>query len=387
MKITETKTTLPQLVRKSAVYKMVIPEGVEGKIRHMQKKFPSTEWSGVLFYTHSGTFEDNSLVITCADIYPMDLGTPTYTEFSMSEDVTAYIAEHIDTLFDCDMALVHSHNNFATFFSGTDLATLRSEGNDTNCFVSLIVNNEGTYSAAVTRKVKVVREIRESGSYRFFGEETPSEYKDSLVKEETEEIQYFMLDIERHLSINPYEDIDSRFKEIESRKQASIGSSLPQACKPTSVMPYADKPSRQAGELSLFNDDTPHSPMPPVQDLDYDKAYLQNTVAKMLLCSLIVNPEKIDMRKWVDNSMERLYDICFEAPDSLKFSSYLDYISDSIINSYTDSRLIRQFDATEQYEDYYYMCVAELIIRELESYNPNPYLKKYIEVFNQYLSY
>lgn len=45
-------------------------------------------------------------MITCEDIYPMDLGTSGWTEFKMSEDVAAYMAENIE-LFDCDTALVH----------------------------------------------------------------------------------------------------------------------------------------------------------------------------------------------------------------------------------------------------------------------------------------
>ena len=72
----------------------------------MLRKFPSTEWSGVLFYSHEGSFEEGNLTITCRDIYPMDLGNATFTQFSMSEDVAAYIANNID-LFECDLGLVH----------------------------------------------------------------------------------------------------------------------------------------------------------------------------------------------------------------------------------------------------------------------------------------
>lgn len=97
---------MPQLVKGSATYKLIIPENVEEKIRYLLRKFPSTEWSGVLFTTHEGTFENNDLVITCKDIYPMDLGNATFTEFKMNEDVAAYMAENID-LFDCELQLVH----------------------------------------------------------------------------------------------------------------------------------------------------------------------------------------------------------------------------------------------------------------------------------------
>ena len=97
---------LPPLVQKSATYKLIVPSKVEEKIRYLQRKFPSTEWSGVLFTTHEGTFEENNLVITCHDIYPMDLGTSTFTDYNMDETVAGYMADNIE-LFDCDLQLVH----------------------------------------------------------------------------------------------------------------------------------------------------------------------------------------------------------------------------------------------------------------------------------------
>ena len=101
----ETKA-LPRLIKGCFTYKLIVPEKVERKIRYLIKKFPSTEWSGVLFTTHQGTFEKGDLVITCEDIFPMDLGTSGWTEFKMNEDVAAYMAENIE-LFNCELQLVH----------------------------------------------------------------------------------------------------------------------------------------------------------------------------------------------------------------------------------------------------------------------------------------
>ena len=103
---TKNQKELPPLVAQSSTFKLVVPEKVEEKIRYLIRKFPQTEWSGVLFYKHQGTFEDKDLVIICEDIFPMDLGTSGWTEFKMNEDVTAYMAENIE-LFNCDMGLVH----------------------------------------------------------------------------------------------------------------------------------------------------------------------------------------------------------------------------------------------------------------------------------------
>lgn len=68
---------------------------------------------------------------------------------------------------------ITSHHMMKTTPSGTDIQTLREEGNERNCFVSLIVNNEGTYYAAITRKVQTKSEvtIKNLGkSYEFFGD-------------------------------------------------------------------------------------------------------------------------------------------------------------------------------------------------------------------------
>ena len=50
--------------------------------------------------------EEENLVITCKDIYVMDIGTSAYTEFDMSPDVISYMTDNTD-LLDCQMGLIH----------------------------------------------------------------------------------------------------------------------------------------------------------------------------------------------------------------------------------------------------------------------------------------
>lgn len=97
---------LPPLVKGTTTYKITVPKAVEEKIRYLCRKFPDLEWSGVLFISHEGKFEDGSLHIICQDIYPMDLGSSVFTDFKMDESVAGYIADNME-LFGCDMALVH----------------------------------------------------------------------------------------------------------------------------------------------------------------------------------------------------------------------------------------------------------------------------------------
>lgn len=105
------------LVQKSGTYnyKIIIPTEVERKIRYACQKVWNTEWSGTLFFTHEGSFENNDLTIKCVDIYIMDIGTQTYTEFDMNPDVIAYMCDKPE-LLDCQLGLIHSHNNMSKEF-------------------------------------------------------------------------------------------------------------------------------------------------------------------------------------------------------------------------------------------------------------------------------
>ena len=82
------------LILKRTKYKMFIPKEVENKIRLLLENIRNIEWSGVLFYDVEGSFEDNSLKVTCKDILPMDIGNATYTEWGMNADVVSYIVDH-----------------------------------------------------------------------------------------------------------------------------------------------------------------------------------------------------------------------------------------------------------------------------------------------------
>lgn len=104
-----------------------------------------------------------------------------------------------------------------TFFSGTDTATLREEGNDRNHFVSLIVNNAGTYTAAITRKLSIKKNVTSTYTYKSFDDIE----KEGTYTFETEEeiIAYNFLDIIKEGTIvEPFQEIDQRLKAIKESK-------------------------------------------------------------------------------------------------------------------------------------------------------------------------
>lgn len=212
---------------------MIIPTEVEAKIRHICSIIHEVEWSGVLFYTHSGSMDDGSFVVKCEDIYVMDIGSGTYTEYKENATILDYRIQNNLLTEEIQEGLIHSHNNMSTFFSGTDRDTLVEEGTNSNHFVSLIVNNEGKYTARVTRKITrevkaVAHIIYDSNSYyNSYGDNKVILEKDKHWEEDREEsriiqeIEYFNLDIEKQEASNPFTAIDERLREIKREKDAA----------------------------------------------------------------------------------------------------------------------------------------------------------------------
>lgn len=101
-----------ELVHQQTTYKMVVTQELEKKIRLLCREIHNVEWSGVLFYKVSGKFEDNTLTVTCIDLFQMDEGTGGYTEYDMNSDVATYMVDHPELLEEgIYQGLIHSHNN------------------------------------------------------------------------------------------------------------------------------------------------------------------------------------------------------------------------------------------------------------------------------------
>lgn len=388
------------LVQKSGTYnyKLIIPAEVERKIRFACQNVWSTEWSGTLFFTHEGSFENNDLVIRCVDIYIMDIGTQAYTEFDMNPDVIAHMCENPE-LLDCQMGLIHSHNNMSTFFSGTDTATLKEEGMDRNNFVSLIVNNAGTYTAAITRRVKS-KQVKESVSYEFFGDGEKHDTKEYVSS--ADEIEWFYLKIEKEGENYSFPDMAARLEEIKQAKaeraekaqtpvyqggyKPVIANSYGTKAGPANlVKKEADKP--KVVQPTLFDnvDDLPFEDGYdiPYGQVTFDKTTLKSLVLQLITGSIIIsNDSKIDITKWA-RSIPTLYEKRFgkgkAGMDNFKIwaETYTEYLTWYI----TDEKLEELgFDETE-------ICAicAHDMIEELTKLPENDYIKGYIDALQKYL--
>lgn len=386
----EEKTTMRklELVHQPNTYKITIPKEVERKIRILCREIHNVEWSGILFYRVEGNFEDNSLNIICVDIFQMDEGSSGYTEFNMSPDVMGYMVDHPELLEEgIYQGLIHSHNNMATFFSGTDTATLQSEGSDTNHFVSLIVNNAGKYTAGITRKAKVKQVVKEEYSYPTWNNNNMSNTREFTV--EKEYIQWFNLVINIEGKVDNFEsEMLERIKEIRKNK-VGRHSNLPFSSNPnypsrmnsnantiqsSRVVPVvsANKAPKQA---SLFEKEEPEVNY---EEIKIDKDIVDWVVKQTITCSIIIpNHSNIDINKWVD-SMDRLYSKRFGSVK--EFEHFASGLVDYIIHYTKDEDALEVAD-----EDEVSAALAFNVIEALKELPSNEWLDKWIEMYEDYI--
>lgn len=410
---------LLQLLKSKKTYKMVIPEKVEDKIRFLCDKIHEVEWSGTLFYNVEGTFEDDNLVVTCVDLCLMDIGTAAYTEFNMSPDVIAYMTDNPE-LLDCKTGLIHSHNNMSTFFSGTDTSTLQEEGTDRNHFVSLIVNNAGTYTAGITQKVTYEKDINEVISSCTYGGK-PITQKQQY-KESDEKIIWYELDIEKPSTKAEHKDLDERIAEIKKKKASAYNGykggydpllhdnpsrMTPGISKTLSPFFQHNQSPRQPRQGNLFrgwddwdDDDavTFQQVMQPNKkkntkkdevDIHYAGTYSQTLIeraAKQLVTGsyLCPNEESIDLKSWVRN-MPALYKKRFgdlSDPDCKSaFENWADLMAQYVLENDLDPAFVGIDDEEEISNKAFDLACYLDALEE----NKNEYLNIIIEAVTNYV--
>ena len=396
-----------ELVHRQDIFKIVIPAEVEKKIRFLCKNIRDVEWSGVLFYKVEGAFEDKSLTIRCVDLFQMDIGTSAYTEFNVSPDMATYMVDHPELLEEgIYQGLIHSHNNMATFFSGTDTATLSAEGNDMAHFVSLIVNNAGKYTAGVTRKYKCVQTVSEKYTYPTWNGEVREGVETFDIEEE--KLEWFNLDIVFENATDDFEtEMMERIKEIKESKKKVVtpvykgypqygnyGKNIAPTKEVGSTSPidkdkYYWEEGRgwyKAKQLPVKQGELPFD-QPEEENLDIpygvvtvDEDIVQSIVRQLVTSSIIIpNESAVDVKKWA-NSMESLYRRRFGTVKEFEYfaSNYVDYL----INYTYDADVMI---AVNNDDTVMAALLAHDVREELEKLPKNPWLSVYIKLMDDYI--
>lgn len=307
-------------------------------------------------------------------------------------------------------------DNKMTFFSGTDTNTLKEEGIDRNHFVSLIVNNEGTYTAAITRRMKSIKLVEEHFSYPTFEDNDIVDSKSYEV--ENEELQWFYLKIEFERIEESFRgEIDARLEEIRKAKaekaraaqkpvyngygswqgtksqqgnsfstssqgvrqvQNEVGKKVTQ-----SYMGQAGQANliKREPELPFESEDIPV--IIPYGEIKFNERVIKSLVLQLLTGSIIIaDSSKIDVNKWAIG-MPTLYKKRFgEGEYGLKqfrawAEGYIDYIC-----WYTDDDVLIEQGIKD--DELAAICAHD-IIEELTKLPENDYIKTYIDILEGYI--
>ena len=196
---------------------IVLTDNIIDQIEFLHDKVGSVEWSGVLVYKIlEGSIEDHkNLVVEVQEILPMDVGTSSYTEYTI-DPKDSYT---FDNLFDRVMVdpelkigHIHTHHNMNCFFSPTDMAELHDNAPAHNYYLSLIVNFKDFKNWCA--KIAIVGEESHTGSIvrKFKG--TDGNIVEAPVNiERTDKVLYT---IEMDITYDVPEDL-SAYNEFEQR--------------------------------------------------------------------------------------------------------------------------------------------------------------------------
>lgn len=275
-----------------------------------------------------------------------------------------------------------------TFFSGTDIATLGEEGRDRNHFVSLIVNNDGKYTAAITRKVKSTKNIQESYNYKSFEDTVTTGINN--YQEEVEFIEYFKLDIIKEGETESFQELDNRLAEIRKRKDTtSIRSSNANYAGPRYPMLEEEGGSSYP---SLFTqhkseDEIVRKSDKSIKGKPYSKSYniskddLQHILIQLITGSIIIrDTSKIDVMKWV-HSMPKIFGDRFGKDKNgiEKFKEWADLYCEFLICDKEPSGLSAE-DETEWITNF-----AVNLYSELSALPENKYIEILKETIEQWM--
>lgn len=299
------------------------------------------------------------------------------------------------------------------FFSGQDNQMLQQEGEDTNCFVSLIVDTKGTYKARITRKVQTKSEVtvKDLGtSYEFFGEGTKS--LSSKVTEgtqiiEKQVIEYFDLDVERHIVENSLDYLDRRFDEIQKSKNSKSNNTTFYYTKEKIKEASDDwlhnitkeeklEKSNSSFDMNLLKGETQKKKFTwDYTDIEWfpDSKKVHEAVVHILTCSLIMNPAKFDMKQWIEKSMTKVYSRIFnDEGGTANTASYFSMYSFSEWRDFILQFTLDNFDFFDVPEslmediDLVQSRIAQSMYLELQEFSDaNLYISAYCEDLCKYI--
>lgn len=368
---------LLELNKRPESFDLTISEGLEKKIRYLLNRFPNTEYSGTVFYTVEGSFKDKNLKINAIDFFLQDIGSATYTMFEQSPDLVAYMCDNPELLNEgVYQGLMHSHHTMGAFFSGTDYATLKEEGNERSHFLSLIVDTKGTYEACITRKVAKKATVSGiSESYTFNGEKVVEKYNRAI---DNTVLEYYVLKIHRPATCNP--ELDCRIEELLKKKNE-----VKVSCDYTGPLwNNAYYPQKNISK-TVMQGEKEKSYAIDVTNIKADDSVIQWLTAQ-LIAGDITYSENANLEE-LYKTMNKRFDNRFSCMEFFKAwaSSIVEYI---VYYNEPEEILASNKDLDKVDDDALASLTAQKIIEKLqdiESAKDNEYINCYINLLNNYI--
>lgn len=370
----------------NSVYKLIVKSTLEDKIRFMCASLPHEEWSGILFYKVEGSLKTNDLKLTCEDMLILDIGNKTYTEFAMDPEVAGYMVEN--SLIDCYQGLIHSHNSMPTFFSGTDTQTLLTEGSERNHFVSLIVNNEGVYSAKMTKNI-ITEGIFKGDVYYNTFENVAIDKKQIEREIKTNKVEFIDLNIEIE-SNSANKGLQSIINKIRQKKShINIERQFYAPLKdmePTIPFPEMNIPKINYPEMNISKLPEEEDTIMDIQLSDKDLQFITR-VANSLV-SLSMSPlDKFskfngddNVTKWIKNIDRVIYRVFDNEGSITEFVfHFTEALFQSVIRPYFDPEYCtKEYGISEQNYEEFISTITINIESIIEEYNTND--SKYLNI-------
>lgn len=199
-----------------SVVPVFISEKLQNQIHYMCKQVWNDEWSGMLFYETEGEFGTEGFKILAQELFPLDIGSATYTEYQTSDPELIKFMMSNTAARGMKKGHIHSHNNMGVFFSGTDNDELGENCPFHNFYLSLIVNNKNEMCAKIAFKAKIKSET--TSTLTFKNQNGKDIDKVLNGSKESESIFVYKCKIEAPQGGSVEDTFKSRFQELRTIK-------------------------------------------------------------------------------------------------------------------------------------------------------------------------
>lgn len=182
----------------------------------MCKQVWNDEWSGMLFYETEGEFGHEGFKIIAQELFPLDIGTQTYTEYQTSDPELIKFMMANKSVLSMKKGHIHSHNNMGVFFSSTDNEELGDNCGFHNFYLSLIVNNRNEMCAKIAFKASIKSETVSILTYK--NQEGKDSTKEVKSEKESESVLVYKCDVLTPQGGVVEDTFKSRFQELRTTK-------------------------------------------------------------------------------------------------------------------------------------------------------------------------